>query len=140
MFVQFTPRLHVHTLEPFRKQTCALVRACMGACVKKKTHSRTLALVCASNARDPGRRTHTHTHKHKHTHTHIHTHTHTHTHTRGPSQGEPSTTGGQSPPVAEMACEDHDWERIFLAPPTLRAPPGSPEPREKKKKSASRAS
>ena len=36
-----------------------------------------------------------------------------------------ATTGGQSPPVAEMACEDHDWERIFRAPPTLRAPPAT---------------
>ena len=35
-----------------------------------------------------------------------------------------ATTGGQSPPVAEMACEDQDRERIFRAPPTWRAHPG----------------
>ena len=26
-----------------------------------------------------------------------------------------ATTGGESPPVAEIACEDHYWERVFHA-------------------------
>ena len=33
--------------------------------------------------------------------------------------------GSKSPPVSEVAGEDHDGERVFRAPPTRRAHPGS---------------